>query len=139
MANPERRSRLLDWYGNVNRVTFGGAVVVAGAAVVVPPLSPLFVPAVGWALVDGVQIVFIDKINKKKKPQLNVSYKAEKPTDQRIPMEAFEPINQRPKENIIFLNPFVRFSNELQDGRPRDNVVFVNIDKSKQPQLPQAA
>jgi len=133
MANPERRSRLLDWYGNVNRVTFGGAVVVAGAAVVVPPLSPLFVPAVGWALVDGVQIVFIDKINKKKKPQF-AEYKSKQSHDQRIPMETFQPVRDS-KEKIIFLNPIARSSDQMQTVKPREDVIFVDLSKSKQPQL----
>ena len=138
MANPERRSRLLDWYGNVNRVTFVGAVGVAGAAAVVPPLSPLLVPAVGWAAVDGFQIVFIDKINKKGKQNKFAEYKAKQSSDQRIPMDVFQRIEEKPGEKAIFINPFAR-RREMQKDGPRENVIFVNHSRPINSRLPAAA
>lgn len=68
--NTEVRSRGLEAYKNLNKLTLVGAL---GVAVFVPALA---VPALGMAAVDVGQIYFIDKINKKK--QGGVVFQAKK-------------------------------------------------------------
>lgn len=62
--NRETRSRPLEWYKNVNKVTLVGFLGFAGVAAFVAP--PLVVPALTLAAIDAGQIVVINRINKKK-------------------------------------------------------------------------
>ncbi len=64
MAGPEVRSGALEKYQNFNKLTLTGELGLAAVAAFVAP--PLVVPLLGLAAIDTGQILFIDKINKKK-------------------------------------------------------------------------
>ncbi len=66
MAGPEVRSQALEGYKNFNKLTLTGALGIATIAAFTPALTPLIGPALGLAVVDASQIVFINSINKKK-------------------------------------------------------------------------
>jgi len=71
----QKRNRLLEWYKNVNKLTFAGFLGFAGVAAFVAP--PLVVPALSLAAIDGGQIFIIDRINKKKQnPKEQVVFQA---------------------------------------------------------------
>lgn len=63
-GNPEARSRALETYKKFNKFTLAGSL---GVAILVPALA---VPAIALAAVDGIQILAIDKINKKKEEKV---------------------------------------------------------------------
>ncbi len=66
-GSPEARSQALEKYKNFNKLTFVGSLGVAGVSAFVAP--PLVVPALGFAAIDGAQIIAINKINKKNSVQ----------------------------------------------------------------------
>jgi hypothetical protein len=64
MAERETRSKALEWYENLNKLTLVGAL---GFAVVASFVAPaLVVPALALAAVDVAQIVVINQINRRR-------------------------------------------------------------------------
>lgn len=63
----QKRSKILELYKNVNKLTMVGFLGLAAVSAVVAPA--LVVPALGLAAIDGGQMIVIDRINKKKPSQ----------------------------------------------------------------------
>lgn len=66
MGSQETRSGSLEKYKDFNKLTLTGALGLAVIAAVTPGLQSLVTPALTFAAFDIGQIVFIDKVNKKK-------------------------------------------------------------------------
>ena len=62
-----KKSRVLELYKNINKLTMVGFLGFAAVAAVVAPV--LVVPALSLAAVDAGQMIVIDRINKKKSGQ----------------------------------------------------------------------
>jgi hypothetical protein len=71
----QKRSKLLELYKNVNKLTMIGFLGFAAVAAFVAPA--LVIPALGLAAVDFGQMKVIDRINKKKQnPKEQVVFQA---------------------------------------------------------------
>ena len=86
----QTRSRLLEVYGKLNRLTLAGFLGFATLAAFVAP--HLVIPALSLAVIDAGQVLVIDRVNKKKEV-----------SGARAVFEG-----QKPRGNVIFLADYIK-------------------------------